>query len=296
MAPLKGIAAWYPPERQASMTGWIMVAGTSGALLATLPVEVVLRHVDWRTLFAGFGVLTLVAAAVIAWRIPDLPRAVSTPSFAQQWSGVSHVFTERRFWWIVPVSTLGFGSFTAMQGLWSVPWMMEVEGLTRAEAASVLLAMGGVMLVGFVGLGMLSTPLASRGFHPRHMYLTGWTLNLAGIAAIVLRVPGESLWWCLYAFGAAVNVLAFTLLNEVFPRTLTGRANTAANLTMFAGSFVAQWGIGVIADVARVSAGLSVAEGLRVAFAVVLALTAAAYAWFLAGWKRYAMSAVAAKA
>ena len=41
---------------------------------------------------------------------------------------------------------------------------------------------------------------------------------------------------------------------------------------MFAGSFVAQWGIGVIADVARVSAGLSVAEGLRVAFVVVLAL------------------------
>ena len=27
------------PERQASMTGWVMVAGSSGALFATLPVE-----------------------------------------------------------------------------------------------------------------------------------------------------------------------------------------------------------------------------------------------------------------
>ncbi|MEO8486388.1 MAG: MFS transporter [Betaproteobacteria bacterium] len=296
MAPLKAFAVWYPPERQASLSGWVMVAGGAGALAATLPIEVALRHVDWRTLFFVFGAATLVVAAAIAWRVPDLARVAEPPSLAAQWAGVRHVFSERRFWWIVPVGALGMGSFMAIQGLWSVPWMMEVEGRTRAEAAGVLLAMGVFSLAGYAGLGLLAAPLAKRGFRTRHMYLTGWTVNLVAIAAIVMRVPGEAFWWCAYGFGASANILAFTLLNEGFPSSLAGRANTAVNLTMFSGSFVAQWGIGVIADAARAAAGLSAAGGLRVAFAIVLAVTAAAYLWFLAGWKRYAMPAVAAGA
>jgi len=291
MAPLKGFAVWYPPHRQASLSGWVMVAGGAGALVATLPVEFALRHLDWRTLFVAFGVVTLVIAGAIAWRVPDLQRIGTPPSFAEQWDGVRRVFTEPRFWWIVPVGSLGMGSFMAIQGLWSVPWMMEVEGRTRAEAAGVLLAMSVLTLVGYLGLGLLASRLAKRGFAARHMYLTGWTVNLTAIAAIVLRVPGETFWWCAYGFGAAANIIAFTVLNEGFPATLAGRANTAVNLTMFSGSFAAQWGIGVIADAARAAAGLSVADGLRVAFAVVLALVATAYVWFLAGWKRYAVAA-----
>ena len=294
MAPLKGFAVWYGPARHASLTGWVMVAGGAGALVATVPAEIALRYVDWRTLFVGSGVVTLVVAAAIAWRVPDPPRVASPPSFAEQWSGVAHVFTERRFWWIVPVAALGMGSFMAIQGLWSVPWMMEVEGRTRAEAASVLLAMSVLSLAGYLGLGLLATRLARHGFVTRHMYLTGWTINLVAITAIVLRAPGETFWWCAYGFGAAANILAFTLLTEVFPPTLAGRANTAVNLTMFGGSFAAQWGIGVIADLARSLGGLTVADGLRVAFVIVLVATAAAYAWFLAGWKRYTRTAVAA--
>jgi len=179
------------------------------------------------------------------------------------------------------------GSFMAIQGLWSVPWMIEVEGHTRAEAANVLFAMNVITLAGYLGLGMFATRLATRGFHARHMYLTGWTVNLVGIAAIVLRLPGEWLWWCMYGFGAAANIIAFTLMNETIPPSIAGRANTAVNLTMFGGSFAAQWGIGVVADMARVLGGMTVAEGLHVSFVVVLALTAGAWLWFVAGWRRH---------
>jgi len=296
MAPLKGIAVWYPPHRQASLAGWIMVAGGTGALVATAPVELALRVVDWRTLFAIFGVITLAVAAAIAWRVPDLPRVANPPSFAVQWEGVRRVFSEPRFWWIVPVGAIGMGSFMAIQGLWSVPWMMEVEGLSRAEAARILLAMGVLTLAGYLGLGLFATRLAARGFGPRHMYLTGWTLHVVALVAIVLQAPGAPFWWCAYGFGAAANILAFTVLNQGFPTALAGRANTAVNLTMFVGSFAAQWGIGVIADVVRGATGASAAEGLRTAFVIVLALVAAAYLWFLAGWKRYAVAAAPSRA
>ena len=294
MAPLKGIAVWYSPQRQASLSGWIMVAGGVGALAATLPVEFALRFMGWRTLFVVFGVVTLAVAAAIAWRVPDLPRVANPPSFASQWDGVRRVFSEPRFWWIVPVGAVGMGSFMAIQGLWSVPWMMEVEGRTRAEAAGVLLAMGVLTLAGYLGLGLFATRLSARGFGPRHMYLAGWALNLAALAAIVLRVPAAPLWWCVYGFGAAANILAFTVLNEGFPSALAGRSNTAVNLTMFAGSFAAQWGIGVLADALRAAMALSTADGLRGAFVIVLVLVAVAFAWFLAGWRRHAVPPAAA--
>jgi hypothetical protein len=85
-----------------------------------------------------------------------------------------------------------------------------------------------------------------------------------------------------------VNVLAFTVLSDGLPRELTGRANTAMNLLMFATSFAAQWGIGVVVDVARGALGLDVAGGLRLAFALVLSLYVVAYAWFVRGWRRHA--------
>ena len=37
MAPMKAIVSWYPVARQASLAGWMMVAGGVGALAATTP-------------------------------------------------------------------------------------------------------------------------------------------------------------------------------------------------------------------------------------------------------------------
>jgi hypothetical protein len=58
---------------------------------------------------------------------------------------------------------------------------------------------------------------------------------------------------------------------------------------MFVGSFASQWGIGLVADAARVLAGAGEAAGLRVAFAVVLVLDVATLAWFALGWRRHAI-------
>ena len=294
MAPLKAISAWYPPEKQASLAGWIMVAGGVGALAATTPVEFALRFMSWRGVFVALSVFAFAVAAWIWWRVPDTAHPVASGGFAAQWAGVRTVFGDPRFWWIAPLGAFGMGSFMAIQGLWSVPWMMEVEGRTRAEAAGVLLAMGVLTLAGYLGLGLFATRLSARGFGPRHMYLAGWALNLAALAAIVLRVPGAPLWWCVYGFGAAANILAFTVLNEGFPSALAGRSNTAVNLTMFAGSFAAQWGIGVLADALRATMALSTADGLRGAFVIVLVMVAVAFAWFLAGWRRHAAPPAAA--
>ncbi len=287
MAPLKAITAWYPPERHASYSGWIMVAGGVGALAASVPLEFALRVTHWRMVFIGLSVATVVAALAIAWRVPDIDKPSGSGGLAAQFAGVRRVFVHPRFWWIAPLAGFGMGAFMAIQGLWAVPWLMDVEGDTRAAAANHLLVMNAVIMAGYVALGFLGTRLAQRGVHARHLFAIGFALNSLALACIVLRVPGTYAWWSLMGLGASVNVLAFTVLNEGFGRELAARTNTTLNLLMFAGSFATQWGIGVAVDVARAWFGLDTAGALRAAFAIILVGNVLTYAWFLRGWRRF---------
>ncbi len=296
MAPMKAIATWYPPERQASLGGWMMVAGGLGALVATAPLEFALRFTSWRMIFVGLAIATYAVAVWIWLRVPDTPKPVRTAGFAAQWAGVRSVFTHPRFWWLAPLASFGMGSFMAVQGLWSVPWLIEVGGHDRAGAARHLLVMGVVMLGGYLALGLFATRLARRGLHPRHLFGAGFALSTVALAAIVGEVPGSYAWWALYGFGATINVLGFTVLNDGFASELAGRANTALNLLMFSCSFATQWGIGLVVDAARARLGMNTAGGLKLAFVVVLILDALTLAWFMRGWRRHSALVRAAAA
>ena len=46
------------------------------------------------------------------------------------------------------------GGFMAIQGLWSVPWLMEVNGLSREEAGHVLFALSTAQLAGYFMIGI----------------------------------------------------------------------------------------------------------------------------------------------
>jgi MFS family permease len=78
MAPLKAIATWAPHAHQASLGGWMMVAGSAGALIATAPLEFALRFVSWRWIFVALAVATCASALAIWWRVPDTPKASRT--------------------------------------------------------------------------------------------------------------------------------------------------------------------------------------------------------------------------
>ncbi len=75
---------------------------------------------------------------------------------------------------------------------------------------------------------------------------------------------------------------------------MTARANTTLNLLMFGGSFLAQWGIGLLVDAARIGLGMDTAGGLRLAFALVLALNVTTFGWLLLGWRRHVVEPVVA--
>ena len=295
MASFKAFSLWYPPERQAPLTGWMMTAGGLGALAATSPLELLLHLAGWREIFGLLAAATLASALWLFLGIPEKPphehhahHGHAGAGFAAQWQGVMQVFASRHFWRFAPLGLTMTGGFMAIQGLWSTLWLMRVNGYTRAEAAEHLAAMRFAMLFTYIGIGLLSSRLAKRGIPPVFLFASGIALSIAMLTLIAVDAsPATHVLWVAYGICAGFGTLGYALVSAGFPLHLAGRATTAYNLLVFAGGFGAQWGMGLFID-RLVYAGIPEASALRAVFVVLLALQASALGWFLFSGRRRA--------
>lgn len=280
MASFKGFLQWFPLEKQASLTGAIMAAGGLGALTASVPLELALPILGWRGAFIVLALAALVAAAFIFFSLPAQNASTHAGGLKEQLSSVVEIFRDRRFWRFAPQMALFPGAFMALQGLWAVPWLMNVSGTSRAVAAGHLLAMGLAMLACNLGVATLATRLARAGIQPIMLLSGGSALALACEAAIILGLGPTLPLWAGFALFVSTGTLAYALLAAMFPPALSGRVTTTLNLLAFVGAFGLQWGIGLMVDL-LLGLGLATASAYRAAFGMVFLMQAAAYAWFV---------------
>lgn len=284
MASFKAFSLWFPAERQASLNAAVMAAGGLGALTATTPLGWALPALGWRGVFFALAGLVLVVAAVI-FSAPERRGETHPGTLGEQLAALGGILKSRAFWRFAPQTALVVGGFMALQGLWAVPWLMHVDGHSRAAAAFHLLLTGSAMLIGFVFIAAFVLRLKRMGISPEIILKAGTGGGVAVMALIVAGIaPTQPLW---FALGLVFSVgnLAYALLAEHFPRELSGRVNTALNLGAFVGAFGIQWGIGALVD-GLTNGGMPVAEAYRWALGALAALQALAYGWFLIGGRR----------
>jgi hypothetical protein len=97
---------------------------------------------------------------------------------------------------------------------------------------------------------------------------------------IVLEIGPTHLLWGSLGLVFSVGNLAYALLQRDYDMHLAGRVNTALNLWVFIGAFSIQWGVGVAVDGLQ-ALGHSARDAFRISFAVLLALQAASWLWYL---------------
>ena len=280
MAAFKGFAQNFPAERQASLTGAIMASGGLGAITASLPLELALPLLGWRGVFQGLTFLLVAVAAWIYLSVPQREAGVSRDRLGAQLKGVAGILAHRVFWRFAPPMALVTGGFLAVQGLWAVPWLMNVENLSRHQAAEVLFALNLAMLLSHLGIATFAVRLARAGITPSRLLLGGFGLALASQAAMLAGLgPAMPLWFA-YGVGVSGGSLSYSLLSAHFAPALSGRVTTTLNLLLFIGAFTLQWGLGVLID-GLGAAGFATPAAYRATFALLLILQAASYAWFL---------------
>jgi MFS family permease len=279
MASFKAFSQWFPLERQASLNAAIMAAGGLGALAASSPLGALLPVLGWRGIFLALAALSLAAAALI-FSTPEKPAAHAPETLRQQLAGMATVFGSRAFWRFAPQTTFIVGGFMALQGLWAVPWLMNVNGLTRDAAAFHLLLTAGAQLTGFLAIAFFVQRLARAGLSPARLLAIGMGFGLAAILGIVLDLAPTWLLWPALGLVFSVGNLAYALLTAEFPLALAGRANTALNLGAFVGAFGIQWLFGVAVDGFQ-AFGFAAPQAYRASLAGLLVMQAAGWGWFV---------------
>ncbi|HEY8605711.1 MAG TPA: MFS transporter [Noviherbaspirillum sp.] len=289
MAPYTAYRQWFPAERQSQLASWMLVAGTLGALASTVPVNAALPLVGWRGVFWIMSGLILASAAaifVVLKRVEAVhPLQTRVPSPAGQ-GGYRQIFRSPVFRRMALLGMVNQGSFVALQTLWAGPWMMTVLGMDKQETAGVLFA---------INLGLMSAYLMMSWLAPRYIAqgerrgLPVTRVIAAGIAGAVLvqalilwsSAPSAWLLWLLLVLCVPVGTLVQTSVSLSFPSALAGRANSGYNFLIFIGAFVAQWGIGLLIDIAE-GRGMAPADAMRFAFGICLALQAVSWVAFVA--------------
>ncbi|MDR9445378.1 MAG: MFS transporter [Haloquadratum sp.] len=275
IAILRYAASWFAPRRFATVTG--MTAGVAGlgAISAATPLAVLVGSVGVTRSFE----LAAVAAVVVAGAVWVLVRRGAADA-AQREVDAAGVRAQLRAlmrdpdqWLLSLVFFAGNGTTVTIMGLWGVPYLVAVYGLSVADA-SVYTLIGSVgILVGGPSLGWLSDRLAMR-LRPM---IAGLGLTAAALAVIPL--VGQPPLWAIAAIyatvGASIGVslLSMTAIKERYPPSAAGVATAAVNTWGFVGATLLPVAMGIAVDQYRTGAvvGGSVVYtpmGYRIAFAI----------------------------
>jgi MFS family permease len=279
MASFKAFSQWFPMERMPALTATIMVAGGLGALSASLPVAMVLPWLGWRgVLYVVAGVLVLSSALLMT--VPEHPGPILASGWRDQMRSLRAIYGNRVFWRYAPQACLAVGGFMALHGLWAGPWLMTIDGLSRADAAQILFNVALAMLSGFFFVATCSGWLLRQGIRPLHLLTGGMGVFVVAGLSIVLELASPRLLWPLLGFAFSLSNIAYPLLTAAFPVALAGRVNTALNLAAFVGAFTLQWGIGAVVD-GLVAVGVEQVLAFKFTLAGLVTCQGLAYLWFL---------------
>ena len=256
---MKVLAEWFCLREFAFMTGMLMALGGVGSLFAATPLALLSSWIGWRLSFIVVGVFTLVLAVLVwvfvrdrpddfGWPPPEEPKQSAAAAMGLMES-VRRVLTCRAFWPIAIWFFFDCGIFFSFGGLWGGPYLMQVYGLSKAQAAQILSMLAVGMIIGSPLLSYLSTNI----FRARKPVLVLSSIMLLGLTAVLAFFTAGIPLVVLYAlclglgiFSAAIVVIGFTTNKELFPVQMAGTATGIVNLFPFAGGAVFQPLLGYI--------------------------------------------------
>jgi sugar phosphate permease len=288
MAAFKAYVLWFSSDRLAMINGLQMVAGGLGALGATIPLQNALSYTDWRGVFMGLAVITVIASICLWVFLPEKERTdEKLPSLKLQLKEMGQVFRSRIFWGIAPLAAISQGANMAIHGLWMKPWLRDVTGLSADNAAQLLFAMTLAFIGGFLTLGLIAeklTQIYDIGLISISVF--GMTLFLFVQGTMIYGGLGSPLILViLLGFFGTASILVYAGYVQIFPKNLSGRVSTMQNLLVFMGAFILQWGFGAIIEQWPATVSGYDPAGYQAAIGVLVLLQAAGLIWYLLSLK-----------
>ncbi len=299
MSGFKAVVLWVPEARRALANACVMSLGALGLLVATVPMEFAVQAIGWRMVFWWLAGITAIVAAIILTVVPkthDGP-AGSGESLTQSIISLGSILKSRTFWVLAPILGSSAGTHIAIQTLWAGPWFRDVAGLDRTGVAQYLFMTAAAFFVGILFTGAVTDWLGRRGVSILNVMLGFALVFFVAQAGIITHwLPGMWFFWLVFGMLGQVAILAYPWLSSHYGAALSGRANTAMNLFIFASAFAVQYLIGVIIDLYPKGAdGSYDPQGFQTGFGVFLGLQLLSLVWYLHGIRKLRRDGVIAE-
>jgi sugar phosphate permease len=262
---MKILAEWFFPKEFSFMTGVLIAVGGIGTLAAATPLALLTKWLGWRMSFITTGIISLILAFFAGIFVRNRPKDMGLPSISQidnttvatpsvnirLWDGIKQVLTNKDFWPLAIWFFCDGGIFFTFGGLWGAPYLMQVYGLTKAEAGYILNMLSVGMIIGSPILSILS----DKVFVSRKVVLVGSTMVTVVVTAVLtfftenLNIPLLYLLCLLLGiFTSSIVNIGFTSTKELFPREIAGTSTGTVNIFPFAGGAVFQPLLGYILE------------------------------------------------
>lgn len=234
------LAAWFPVDRFALLSGVVSGLGTLGNLMAATPLAMAAQWLGWRGSFLAVAGINFLQVVILFLVVRDYPGGKRPAEVGKAGpSGKSRSLFTTYYFWAISLSTfVRYGFFVALQGLWVAPFLIYGLGFDPIEAGNALFLMGVGLMMGMPICGRLS----DRWLGTRRGIV--WP-SLTGFALLVLCMSfwpkGISLWlvyvffFCL-GFVSGPGQIMYAHIKELVPPSMIARAMTGINLFTMLGA------------------------------------------------------------
>ncbi|MDQ7781926.1 MAG: MFS transporter [Desulfomonilaceae bacterium] len=234
MVVLTLLAAWFPADRFASLSGVVVAVGALGNLMAATPLAALNILVGWRTsflIFAAVNAAVVVAFLVIVRDHPSGRTPVGLRSRSLL-SGLARVAGMYSYWAISVCSFVRYGYFAALQSLWSAPFLIYGLGFGEIAAGNAIFSLGLGYMVGLPLSGVVSDRVLRSRKTVVLFNMVAFAIITTGFIWWSRSVP---MWWVLASFfllglTSAPGQILYAHMKELLPPTMVAQAMTSVNL------------------------------------------------------------------
>ncbi|MEV7090979.1 MFS transporter [Streptomyces sp. NPDC093085] len=265
---------WFPARRGPLIAQIAALFGMAGNLVSTIFISRTLGSLGWTTTFAGSALAGVLVLVLLVLFLRDHPEGYEPPPVEH--AGATYVRKQIAAAWREPGTRLGLWvhfttQFPAMFFLllWGLPFLVEAQGLSRADAGQLLT----LIVLSNMVVGLVFGQVIARHHAARAPLALGTVGTTALVWAVVIAYPGDRApMWLLVALCAVLgacgpaSMIGFDFARPANPPERQGTASGIVNMGGFTASMTTLLAVGVLLD--------ATGDNYRIAFSAVFVLQA----------------------
>lgn len=258
---MKNNTVWFRDRVYGLVSGFTVLMGNLGSVLAAKPLSALLNIWSWREIFIAMGMLSLLLAVLTLLFVRNRPEDAGFPSLREMDGMAAHA--ERHQHWIKDLIKVlrnisvwpGFwinfgmaGGLFAFAGLWAIPLLRDSFHLSRDQASLYTTITLISLAVGTFLAGWISDRI---GLRKPVILISAGIYTLAWLALIYIPwQPGTLALFLFMLIGISSGgfVLTYPCAKEVTQPALSGMAISLVNTGLFLGAAIMQPLFGWVLD------------------------------------------------